>query len=206
MGNTRKPHTKLSPTLISIVVYMSCLAHFTVVPLQRGFWCTFVVLFHYWSYIAVFLWCYYPDAEIPADIIKVLSKIRLMESSCWKRTFYQRSLNTEHTLNHTVKVANAFFQPFASLTSDCLFWTISRSSLWACGTLFLSRVFRSLCSRCCSCVGITHWMQQTVLEEILTLTLLTSWSIRFVQTSNRIRLWKNFATDGNIWPRSDAKV
>lgn len=54
-----------------------------------------------------------------------------------------------------------FFQPFASLMSDCLFWTISRSSLWACGTLFLSRVFRSLCNRCCSCVGITHWMQQT---------------------------------------------
>lgn len=108
MGNTGKPHTKLSPTLISIVVYMSRLAHFTVVLLQRGFWCTFVVLFHYWSYIAVFLWCYYPDAEIPADIIEVLSKIKLTESSCWKLTFYQRSLNAEHTLNYIVKVANAF--------------------------------------------------------------------------------------------------
>lgn len=77
MGNMMQPHTKLSPTLISMVVYFNCLTDVTVVLLNLqqdagGHFCFVFTTEVISLYFSTILWCYYTDAEAPAEIIKVL--------------------------------------------------------------------------------------------------------------------------------------
>lgn len=56
------------------------------------------------------LWCYYPDAETPAEIIKVLLNNHiLMERTCSKQTFHAVLLETFHQHTDAISIQKWHF-------------------------------------------------------------------------------------------------
>lgn len=198
------------------------LTHFTVLHLnpRGGRWCTFSILFHYWSYIAVFFWdsvvllsWRWDSCRNDQGAIKYSNSdgAHLLETDIPCSTFGNISPARRRNINPKVALLKKFFLPVRSAIVCFEQWAVlsKASSLWARGTsLFLSWVFRSLCNRryngCCqNCVVITDCVYQALnarpLKE-MSRTLMSSRSIRCSQTSNWVSHWKAWRRKEILYP------
>lgn len=161
-------------------------------------------------------WCCYPDAETPAEMIKVLSNIQILtERTCWKQTFHAVLLET--FLQHADAISiqkwhfkKNFFYQYAlrlSVLNNELFCQKHLLS-GRVGLLCFSPGFSDLCNRryngCCqNCVVITGCVYQALnarpLKE-MSRTLMSSRSIRCSQTSNWVSHWKAWRRKEILYP------
>lgn len=219
MGNIMKPHTKLLSTLISMLIYADCLTQFTVVHINlqedAGLHFCFVSLLKLCC--CIFLCCFLTDFVTVAEIIRVLSRNpkpdgeHLLETDILDSIFVQiwpTQLKAISLLNY-YQIGKFPFLTFSndllSVSNNGLFFTWKKNKAsfsWACDFLALSWVFRSFCKSCSNKNVLLYYKSQTS-EGTVDSFLLSSFTIRFIQTSNWISYWKAWWRKETISPQSD---